>query len=123
MNEGDMGLLELVVEFNVAGMTAMTLYLTVVSGYLLVAYMIGDKLTRLQCAIVTGLFLWFSVFITMGTMGYFGRAHQLSSLFSDFTPSGLKMDTWVIWSSSVLEFIGIFAALKFMWDVRHPKTE
>jgi len=123
MNEGDMGLLELVVEFNVAGMTAMTLYITVMSGYLFVAYMIGIKLTRLQCAIITGLFLWFSVFVTLGTVGYFARATQLKGLFSDFTPSGITMDNWVTYSSSGLEIVGIFAALKFMWDVRHPKTE
>lgn len=122
MNEGDMGLLELVAEFNVAGMTAMTLYLTAMSGYLLVAYMIGNKLTRLQCVIVTGLFLWFSVFVTLGTAGYFGRAYQLSGLFSEFKPSGMVMDTWVLWASSGLELVGIFAALKFMWDVRHPKV-
>jgi hypothetical protein len=123
MNEGDMGLLELVAEFNVAGMTAMTLYLTAVSGYLFVAYMIGNKLTRLQCAIITGLFLWFSVFVVIGTAGYFSRAVQLRGLYNEFTPSGMTMDTWVVWSSSGLELVGLLAALKFMWDVRHPKTE
>ena len=123
MNDRDMGLLELVAEFNVAGMTAMTLYLTAVSGYLLVAYMIGSKLTRLQCTIITCLFLWFSVFVTIGTAGYLGRATQLRGFYSEFTPSGLSMDSWVVWSSSGLELIGILAALKFMWDVRHPKAE
>jgi hypothetical protein len=85
--------------------------------------MIGSKLTRLQCAIVTGLFLWFSAFVTIGTAGYFGRAYQLRGLYSEFTPSGMVMDTWVIWSSSGLELVGILAALKFMWDVRHSKSE
>jgi len=123
MNEGDMGLLELVAEFNVAGMTAMTLYLTAMSGYLLVAYMVGAKLTRPQCAIITGLFLWFTIFVFLGTAGYFGRAAQLSGLYSEFIPSGMTMDTWVVWWSGGLELVGILAALKFMWDVRHPRME
>jgi hypothetical protein len=123
MTEADMGILELVVEFNVAGMTAMALYLTVVSGYLLMAYIIGRSLTTLQCAIVTGLFLWFALFVTIGTAGYFGRAFQLTGLFDEFTPAGLTMASWVIWGSSGLEFVGIMASLKFMWDIRHPKTE
>ena len=122
MSEVDIGIYDLIIQFNLAGMTAMALYLTAVSGYLLMAYMIGRNLTTLQCSIITGLFLWFTLFITIGTAGYFGRAIQLIDLL-EFAPSGIKLAPWVIWGSSGFEFVGIFASLKFMWDVRHPKTE
>jgi hypothetical protein len=44
---------QLVVEQYSAANGAMTLYLTATSGYLLVAYLVGKDLTRLQTVIIT----------------------------------------------------------------------
>ena len=60
-------------------MTASTLYLTVVSGYLVVVYQAGKNLTRYQLLLVSALFLSFAVFFTAGTFGFFKGAHTMRS--------------------------------------------
>ena len=117
----DAELFNLIAEFNIAGMTAMALYLTAASGYLLVSYLVGANLTRLQLVVITGLFLWFSLFLTYGTVGYFGRALYFFEQLQ-VKPPGIGMNYWVLVLSAGFEFFGVFACLKFMWDVRHPKT-
>lgn len=118
----DLGYFELMVEFNVAAMTAMGMYITVATGYLIAAYLIGRQLTTLQAAIVTVLFAWFSLFMTLGTIGYLSRAAYFYGLL-EVAPPGLAMNSTIIFIASGFEFLGIGACLKFMWDVRHPKTE
>ena len=39
----------------------LSIYLTATTGFLIVAYLIGDKLTRSQLIIVSGLYLVFAV--------------------------------------------------------------
>jgi hypothetical protein len=113
---------QLMIEYNVAAMTAMGMYLTAASGYLVVAYLIGRQLTGLQTAIITCLFLWFNLFMAYGTYGYFSRAAYFYSLL-EVPPPGVQMNALIIVTAVSLELVGIIACLKFMWDVRHPKKE
>ena len=70
---------QLVVEQLGGANGAMTLYLTVTSGYLLVAYLAGKELTRLQVAIITRLYV---VFATTNTMAMVISATNLTSALS-----------------------------------------
>ena len=118
----DADYLALMVEFNVAAMTAMGMYITVASGYLIAAYLIGRQLSALQAAIITVLFTWFALFMAIGTIGYFSRAaYFYESLL--VKPPGIAMNFWIIYVAVGFELLGIIACLKFMWDIRHPKTE
>jgi len=118
----DLDYFALMVEFNVAGMTAMGMYLTVTSGYLIAAYFVGRQLTSLQAAIITGLFTWYTLHMTIGTFAYFGRAKYFYDSL-EVAPPGLGMNSTLIFSAFGFELFGIIACLKFMWDVRHPKAE
>jgi hypothetical protein len=62
---------------------AMGSYMTIVSAYLIAAYLAGEKLTTSQAGIISALFV------------------TMTSLCS----------------------VGILVSLKFMWDIRHSKTE
>ena len=118
----DLEYFALMVEFNVAAMTAMGMYITVASGYLIAAYLIGRQLTSLQAAIITGLFTWFALFMTLGTVGYFSRAKYFYESLES-APPGVAMNSTIILVAVGFELFGIVACLKFMWDVRHPKAE
>ena len=90
---------------------------TAVSGYLLVAYLLGSQLNRVQVLTFTVLFVFFTVFNTLGTYGGLQAAHEFGSSYG----AG-RVPPYPAPVSAVLMLLGIFSALKFMWDVRHPKS-
>lgn len=105
-------------EILAAAGSAMSLYLTVISGYLLVAYIAGKELTFLQTTIITVLFGFFAGLNTIATMSYMESAHYFGSTYG----AG-RSPAWAAPAVGTVLFLGILAALKFMWDVRHPKTK
>ena len=94
----------------------LALYVTAVSGYLLVAYLLGNQLNRIQVLTFTVLFVLFTVFNTAGTYSGLRAAHEFGSIYG----AG-RVPEYPAQISVVLMLLGIVAALKFMWDVRHPK--
>jgi hypothetical protein len=101
----------------------LTLYLTSTSGFLLVAYLVGARLTPQQLAVVCGLYLAFALVATYLTIGYGLRgifyATQLKAI-SPATP--LYSTNAVPIALAVVLLLGILASLKFMWDARRSKT-
>lgn len=98
--------------------SAMGLYLTVISGYLLVAYFLGSELTRLQTVIITVLFVFFGTANTFAIVSYFE-----SAAYFGHTYGAGRAPLWAGPGIAVTFGGGILAALKFMWDVRQPKGE
>ena len=98
--------------------SAMGLYVTVTSGYLLVAYLAGKDLTRLQAVIISVLYVTFAIFNTIAVVTYFQNA-----FYFGHTYGAGRAPYWPVYGLGVLFSLGILACLKFMWDVRRPKTE
>jgi hypothetical protein len=96
----------------------MSLYLTVSSGYLLVAYLVGKELSFLQTTIITTLFMFFTITNTVATVLYMQSAYYFSHTYG----AG-RLPGWTASVTGILLAAGILAAVKFMWDVRHPKKE
>jgi hypothetical protein len=94
------------------------LYLTVTSGYLLVAYLVGKDLTRVQVSIITTLFVVFQGIATIAVMSYFASAEYIGHTYG-----AARAPTWGEEAMGLVFSAGILACLKFMWDVRHPKSE
>jgi hypothetical protein len=103
--------------------THISIYLTIVSAYIVVAYVAGERLTRLQFALATFVFvaacLWELMMIT--TLGeaatVIGReVLQSSEVKPLLGESGRKWFVRILWSS------GMFAALVFMWNIRANKA-
>jgi hypothetical protein len=93
-------------------------YFTVLSAYLVVAYSVGAALNRSQVIAITGLFLVMAAFMTLGTVLYFGAAREYRILSGEYLPP--------VSAAPIALFLlglGILSGLKFMWDIRHPKTE
>jgi hypothetical protein len=103
----------------------MTLYLTACSGYLIVAYLVGSKLTGSQNFIISTLFCFMASVMTYAfyswterAMGYLEAQVALPTPVVNLEPTPVlaKVLTAIL-------ALGIVACLKFMWDIRHSKAD
>lgn len=96
------------------GIMSATVYLTVVSGYLIVAYTAGANLNRTQLIIVSALFIVFAVLFAWGTYGFFDLGFKIvdPSLSIGFTETYLPIVLFLA------QLVGVVAALRFMSDIR-----
>ena len=117
MSEGE--IVEAVTAYHDLVISMMGLYITVVSGYLIVAYLAGKKLTTPQAVLVSSLFVVMSGFTTYGAYGFLTRGFVYVEMQSAINPSltnyATPLMTVVL---PVLMLGGTIAALKFMRDVR-----
>ena len=107
--------------------TSFTIYLSMVSGYLVVAYLAGNKLTIPQTAIVGVLFIFSAGLQVWSIYAYQAAVREYldqKKAFSPLTPyqTGLLQDNGGT-IFALLMTCGIIASLYFMWSVRHPKTQ
>ena len=94
-----------------------TLYFTAISGYLVVGYLVGQKLTRSQLVIISGLFVVISLIMAFTGFALTERAIQLE-VEAEGERDVLDSAGYFM---LVAQFLGIIAALKFMIDVRKNK--
>ena len=104
------------------------MYFTLVSAYIVVAYLVGQKLTRVQIGIITGLYLVWVIGITQAHYSTSVQMIQVSdsllAIGSDILPRAVRDQTRAgVYSFALVQVLGIIASLYFMWSVRHPKTE
>jgi hypothetical protein len=104
------------------GVDLLTLYMSVTSGYLIVAYLIGDKLTKSQTTIVNTLYIVMSSLTTYGVTVWITRGAYFA-LQPSAIEVGMPLHATYLAPAMIGIFMtgGIVACLKFMWDVRHPK--
>jgi hypothetical protein len=104
-----------------------TIYLTLVSGYLVVGYLAGERLSALQTGIVTALFVTGATLQTWAISQYQLAIGELLSTKEEISPL-TEFQSSVASSGGtylfvVLMTLGMCASLYFMWSVRHPKKE
>jgi hypothetical protein len=122
MSEAELWELILISQGNMGAKLAV--YISVVSGYLIVAYLIGQKLNTVQCATVTILFAVTGLMLTTASYAFLSRGAFLMQ-FTDTTYRS-PASAVIPFAPAILSLIlilGLGASLKFMWDIRHPKTE
>jgi H+/Cl- antiporter ClcA len=101
-----------------------SLYLTATSGYLIVAYLAGNKLTRSQMIIVSTLYVSIAGLSSYGAIAWLSRATHFARQARNIDatiPFSPNPFLWII--VGLVLFLGIIACLKFMYDVRHPEAE
>ena len=98
--------------------TALGLFLTILSGYLVVAYIIGSQLSRAQVTFINTLFVIFSIVTSLGTLGYFTFQALVIEIFGE----NLAGPTIVLHVFNFLVFLiqvaAIVGALVFMRSIR-----
>jgi len=113
----------LIVDYNDSLLAATSLYMTILSGYLIVAYLSGENLTGMQSAIITFAFILAALIFVWAVRGYGYRAIFLIGKTSEQYQTSQMMNEPSLLLVLAIMMGGILAALKFMWDIRHPKTE
>ena len=58
-----------------------------------------------------------------GVAVYFGEGHNTAQLLKESHPSIVMINVNAAWLFVSTGIAAIIGALKFMWDVRHPKAE
>jgi hypothetical protein len=103
--------------------SALGVYMTITSAYLIAAFLAGVKLTTSQVGIISALFITMASTLMIGLYGWTVRGtyytSELAALNSDAAASGTSGVPIVLTS---ICSIGILASFKFMWDIRHSKT-
>ena len=99
---------------------------TVVSGYLIVGYVVGSKLSRSQIVLVNFLFIVSSSITSFAAVtacrnGLLAYRKGASSI-EEMTALSAGSATVFLVIMMLVNFIAIVACLKFMWDIRHPKS-
>lgn len=109
------------------GVNALMLYLTVISGYLVVAYLAGRELTVSQSRFISSVFVVFSGYALWGVVQYWWTGDQLRLFLEshDFgrvaTLNALNLNPALI--AGPMGIAGIFGALRFMFDTRKNETD
>ena len=102
-------------------------FLSLVSAYLVVAYVVGKELLRSQVIVINFLFAVSAILTIFGnavTARNSIQAHYLGSLnVEEMTPLPEPLIYFIPLSLIFIDFCIVLASLKFMWDIRHPKTE
>ena len=111
------------VEANMA--TQFSLYLSVVSAYLVVAYLVGIRLTFAQTVIASSLMVFAAGGQTWALYASLGRVEEFLQFKSELAPltsyeQNFAVNTYV-WVGILAA--GVVASLYFMWGVRHPKNK
>ena len=101
-----------------------SLFITLLSGYLIVAYLAAANMTSSQTGIVNTLYILISAFLLASIYTLSTRATEMASLSVEMsTQRVLEPQLWLPLGVICIFIFCIVASLKFMWEVRHPKSE
>ena len=99
-------------------------YMTILSGYLVAAFFVGERLSKPQTLIVNTGFIIFTLFAIWGAFTFWNASYATSVKLALSHPELIP----VFWLNpavvaTVCMIGGQIAGCKFMWDIRHPKTK
>ena len=102
--------------------TGLGLYLSLLTGYLIIAYLVGEKLTRSQVLIVSILYFFANSMISLWFFAWWSRALEFAMEAKQLNPDRQVANSQgITLSITAFLFMAIVASLYFMWSVRRPK--
>ena len=115
-------ILEVIDNFATQMMMSTTLYFTLLSGYLISTYLVGNRLSKIQAVIVSAMyFVWISTLpFSLYTYGLQisiaqGELISLDSAYVHTDPSVIR--AWSV-GFFVLQYVAILTSIYYMWHVR-----
>jgi hypothetical protein len=114
----------------------LTLFYSLLFGYLLAAYAAGKKLSTMQAAILTGLYLaavaynrFYGFILLTESQVQMSRTYQLWQATSwqeivtavTYSPALTAQQTAIMAYTTAFIVLAVLASLLFMWSVRHPR--
>jgi len=122
MTEYELG--DLIATYASNMMTFFTVYLTLLTGYLITAFVAGPKLSLAQVSILNVGFVISAGLLTFAVAGAgIIRGHYTLELLELAADSPHQPTSWLVITFSILMVGGVIASLYFMWNSRYPKTE
>ena len=116
--------MELIAIWSGLASTDFTLYITATFAYIVAAYVVGSKLTRIQTLMISFLYIWLAVIAVLAVDSDFTWMQVSIEQLED---KRLREITYTgeFWRLPVTGFMscGILVSIYFMWNVRHPKTK
>ena len=107
------------VEWMVAGGDSVASYFSVMFAFLVMAYFVGSKLSRIQARIVSTLFIWMSLGNIYVTGGYFFRAQMFKDRLFALDPNiTFWLAPWAIILMLLMMLAGMCACLFFLLQTR-----
>jgi high-affinity Fe2+/Pb2+ permease len=108
-------------EAQSAGISAVTVYISVLTGYLIIFYIAGEKLSTRQSIFLTMLFVVFAAIPVWGVFEYFSAAVKAArAIEKEFLLIGLLDINPAVYLVPLM-VAGIVGCLGFAWDARKPK--
>ena len=111
---------ELSADYLNGAMGAISLYITVVTAYLVAAFSAGKRLNSSEYLIVTVLFVLSASFFIFGSVALLSRqlyiVEKHAAIESDAT---VFLSKTLIMYIAAVEILAVFVRLKFMWSCLH----
>ena len=110
------------------GLTALAILLTLVSGYMVIAYLVGEKLTVFQVTLVNSMYVLSGSTLLLSNYGSVldsTTARTQAGLLVSELAMIMGIDASPTLLASLVAGINtlfIVISLLFMWQVRHPKS-
>jgi len=101
--------------------------ITLMSGYLVVAYLVGNRLTRTQILVTNALYLMSAFTVISGsfqaTLDFHIARKEMALQIPQLDLLNYAEVNIYLWPSiiAIINFCLVVASLIFMWQVRHPK--
>lgn len=100
------------------------LFVTIMTGYLIVAWLVGNKLTRTQVVFINVLFIFFQLSLVVGWSLRWEIYYKYTTILNSIEPTLWDIGyPAVVVAFSIMMCASIPGCLKFLWDVRHPKPK
>ena len=104
-------------------LSTFAVFLSLVFAYLVTAYLVGAQLTRTQVRMLSFVFVLGAMLIVWSMAAYVNEGVNLHQLaYPDRHDNFFSPKAWLPQFVLGMGFVVLGIALKFMWDVRHPKT-
>ncbi len=105
---------------NDNALSLIAIYLSVLSGYIIAAYMVGENLSRFQLFFINSLFVIFSLLLTVGAFQIFQLVAEIQAEYAGLIPEFVA--TRFVLTTLIIQLIAIGGALFFMHDRRKNKS-
>jgi len=97
---------------------------TMLSAYLVVAYVVGSKLKTFQVIALTGIYTISALFNTVAHWAGMREALELKRLAKELSPDlDIAYSAEAPYIALIIRLSIFVISLWFMWDIRHPKSE
>ena len=117
-------LVDAISSYATQGGTFFTIWLTILSAYAITAYVAGKDLSPAQVLWLNCLYLFTVSLAIYGFYGSFSsQVHYIGKLYEIAPDAPQKINSTIVMLVTAIAAVGTLATLKFMWDIRHPKTQ